>query len=342
MKKWYDIRAQAGGAEIIIYDEIGYWGITAKDFLDDLKALGPVAEITVRINSPGGMVFDGLAIHNALKRHAAKVTVYVDGIAASIASVIVMAGDTVVMPENALMMIHDPMGFAVGNAETMKEMAEILDKIKASLVSAYRNKTGLEDEKIAELMAAETWLSAAEAVEMGFADAIEAPMEIAATFDLSRFENLTEQAKAFSRAASAAPNPGNGKEQSMSDATKKAAKAAEPPAETPAGGNPPAEAENGDAGNKVVDIDAARVEGRASAVEIVNMCNLAGFSGKAAGYLAENKTTAEVQADLLAARAAADNDGVSGQHMAVGGGNPAPVIDRAKIYAARNAARGGK
>ena len=341
MKRWYDIRAQAGGAEIIIYDEIGYWGITAKDFHDELEALGPVAEITVRINSPGGGVFTGLTIHNMLKRHAARVTVYVDGMAASIASVIAMAGDKIIMPENTLMMIHDPIGIVLGTAEDMKEEAELLEKIKTSLVSAYRNKTGLDDGKIAEMMAAETWMSAAEAMEMGFADEVEAPMQIAATFDLSWFKNLPEQAKAFSRAASAAPNPGNGKEKSMSDATKKAAAAATPPAETPAGGNPPADAENGGA-NNVVDLDAARAEGRGGATAIVEMCNLAGFPGKAAGYLAENKSEAEVRADLMAARAAADNDGVSGQHMAAGGDTPAPVMSHTDIYARRLAACRGK
>ena len=93
MRRWFDVRAQTGGAEIVIYDEIGAFGIPAKAFLDELKALGPVAELTLRINSPGGSVFDGVAIYNALKRHDARVTVWIDGIAASIASMIAMAGD---------------------------------------------------------------------------------------------------------------------------------------------------------------------------------------------------------------------------------------------------------
>ena len=105
---WYEFRGQAKGAEIVIYDEIGAFGIPAKAFVDELKALGPVAELTVRINSPGGSVFDGVAIYNALKRHDAAITVWIDGIAASIASMIAMAGDEVVMPENAMLMLHDP------------------------------------------------------------------------------------------------------------------------------------------------------------------------------------------------------------------------------------------
>jgi ATP-dependent protease ClpP protease subunit len=117
-RRWYQFRAQAGGAEIVIYDEIGAFGIPAKAFLDELKALGPVAELTVRINSPGGSVFDGVAIYNALKRHDAAVTVWIDGIAASIASMIAMAGDEVVMPENAMLVLHDPSGLVAGTAST--------------------------------------------------------------------------------------------------------------------------------------------------------------------------------------------------------------------------------
>ena len=164
MKRWFDIRAQMNGAaEIVIYDEIGAFGIPAKAFLDELKALGPVAELTVRINSPGGSVFDGVAIYNALKRHEARVTVWIDGIAASIASMIAMAGDEVVMPENAMLMLHDPSGLVIGTATDMRGMAEALDKMKAGMVAAYRDKSGRDDAEIEALMAAETWLSAQEA-----------------------------------------------------------------------------------------------------------------------------------------------------------------------------------
>jgi ATP-dependent protease ClpP protease subunit len=112
-RRWYDFRAQATGAEILIYDEIGAFGIPAKALLDELKALGPVAELAVRINSPGGSVFDGVAIYNALKRH------WIDGIAASIASMIAMAGDEIVMPENAMLVLHDiPQGSSQARPRT--------------------------------------------------------------------------------------------------------------------------------------------------------------------------------------------------------------------------------
>ena len=135
-RRWYEFRAQAKGAEIVIYDEIGAFGIPAKAFLDELKALGPVTELTVRINSPGGSVFDGIAIYNALKRHDAAITVWIDGIAASIASMMAMAGDEVVMPENAMLMLHDPSGLVMGTAGDMRAMAEALDKMKAGTILA--------------------------------------------------------------------------------------------------------------------------------------------------------------------------------------------------------------
>jgi ATP-dependent Clp protease, protease subunit len=203
MRCWYEFRAQAqSGAEILIYDQIGACGIPAKTFLDELKALGPVAELTVRINSPGGSVFDGVAIYNALKRHDAVVTVWIDGIAASIASMIAMAGDEIVMPENAMLVLHDPSGLVAGTAADMRAMAEALDKMKAGLVAAYRDKSGRGNAEIEALLAAETWLSAQEALALGLADWVEEPVRMAAHFDLSRFRNPPPQLVAMTPNAS--------------------------------------------------------------------------------------------------------------------------------------------
>ena len=226
MKRWFDFRAQARGAEIVIYDEIGAFGIPAKAFLDELEALGPVAELTVRINSPGGSVFDGFAIYNALKRHDAAVTVWIDGIAASIASVIAMAGDRVVMPENGMLMLHDPSALVIGTAADMRGMADALDRMKAGMVAAYRDKSGRDDVEIEALMSAETWLSAQEAVSLGLADRVEQPVRMAAHFDLSRFHNTPPQL--------AAPTTTISQEDMMSDpnntssSKRDAAKAAAP------------------------------------------------------------------------------------------------------------------
>jgi ATP-dependent Clp protease protease subunit len=191
-KGWYDVRnAFEGVAEISIHDEIGGWGVTAKSFIDEVKALGAVKSLNLHINSPGGSVFEGLAIYNYLKRMDAEITVYVDGLAASIASVIAMAGK-VVLPENAMLMIHNASGVAMGTAEDMLAMAAALEKINASLVTVYTAKTGKDADEIAALMAAETWMTAAEAKEMGFADEIIEPVRAAASFDVSRFQNAPE------------------------------------------------------------------------------------------------------------------------------------------------------
>lgn len=177
-------------AEMFIYEEIDpFWGIGAKQFADDLKSLGDVETINVRINSPGGDVFDGLAIYNQLKRHSAKVEVDVDGIAASISSIIALSGDTVRMASNAMLMIHDPWTVAVGNADELRKTVDTLDKIKDTLVGTYAGRSNLDAEFIAEMMGEETWLDAAEAVEAGFADEVTGQQAMAAKFDLSRFRN---------------------------------------------------------------------------------------------------------------------------------------------------------
>ena len=168
MNSWYTIRARDSGAEVLIYDEIGAYGVSAKGFLAELGALPDDSAIDLRLNSPGGSVFDAVAIHNALSRHAGTVTVWIDGIAASAASYIAMAGDEIVMPENAFLMIHDPSGLVMGTAADMRDMAGTLDKIAASMTRGYAAKSGKPEDEIAALMAAETWFDAAEALEAGW------------------------------------------------------------------------------------------------------------------------------------------------------------------------------
>jgi ATP-dependent Clp protease, protease subunit len=189
MKKrfWNLKQTTKNSAELTLYGDISdysWWGdeVTPQQFADDLKALGDVDEISVRINSGGGDVFAGLAIHNMLKRHKAKVTVYVDGLAASIASIIAMAGDKVVMPKGSMMMVHNPWTSVWGgDAEDFRHTADVLDKIRDSLVDVYAEKTKLDKEEIKALLDAETWLTAEDAVAKGFADEIESTMSIAAS-----------------------------------------------------------------------------------------------------------------------------------------------------------------
>lgn len=181
-------------AEIHIYEQIGenFWGegISARRFMRDLKALGKVRKITCRINSPGGNVFDGNAIYNLLKAHEASVHVIIDGVAASIASVIAMAGDTIEMPENAYMMIHNPANLIFGTASDMRKMADDLDKIKEGLVATYMARTGMSAKEISRLMDEETWMTAEDAMEMGFADKVKEPVKAVANFAMfSLFRN---------------------------------------------------------------------------------------------------------------------------------------------------------
>lgn len=170
---WYTIKNSAAGAsEVMIYDEIGYFGVTASDFVNDIKNLA-TNTIELHLNSPGGEVFDGIAIYQALKNHAASVTVIVDSLAASIASVIAMAGDRVVMAKNATMMIHDGHGLAVGNAADMREMADLLDRTSDNIASIYAERTGGDVKAWRKAMRAETWYTADEAVKAGLADEIQ-------------------------------------------------------------------------------------------------------------------------------------------------------------------------
>lgn len=193
-KNWYKITAQADQkAEILIYEQIGEDffgdGISAEGFATELKALGELDEITVRINSPGGNVFDGNAIFNILRAHKATIIVAIDGIAASIASVIAMAGDKIIMPENAMMMIHDPSGLTMGTAEDMRKAAAALDQVKLSLMAAYNTRVDMAHDELNQMMKDETWLTAVEAVDLGFADEVAEPVRFAAKFDLSMFKH---------------------------------------------------------------------------------------------------------------------------------------------------------
>ncbi len=169
---WYRIANKAGDvAEVYIYDEIGYWGVTAKDLVDELRDI-TAPRIDLHINSPGGDAFDGIAIYQALKDHAADVTTTVDSLAASAASFIAMAGDRVVMTRNATMMIHDAFGLSVGNAADMRDMAERLDKVSDNIADIYMQHAGGSVASWRDAMRVETWYDADEAVAAGLADEV--------------------------------------------------------------------------------------------------------------------------------------------------------------------------
>lgn len=213
-QSWYSIKAKANDtAEISIYDEIGFWGVSAASFAQDLKSCGNnLKQINLHIHSPGGDVFDGIAIYNLLKNHPANVTVYIDGLAASMASVIAMAGNEVIMPENAMMMIHKPWGIQGGDAEDMRKYADLLDKVENTLIPAYANKTGKTPEELAEMLSAETWLNGKECVEQGFADKLAEPLVAMASIKsrkLEDFEKMPNEIKnmLFKPQGNAGTNP---------------------------------------------------------------------------------------------------------------------------------------
>jgi len=189
--RWYEIQAKDETATIYIYDEISSWGITASQFVKDLNVV-KAKSISLRLNSPGGNVFDGMAIYNALKNHPAKITTEVDGLAASIASIIAMAGEEINIAENAFFMIHNAWALAIGSSGEMSKMAETLDKIDTQMEKVYAKRTGQDQARIRQMMADETWMNAEEAKEFGFADRIGDQIAAAAcaSFDLTKFRNV--------------------------------------------------------------------------------------------------------------------------------------------------------
>lgn len=195
---WYRIKAVARGvAEIMLYDEIGAWGISAQQFARELKALGDLQRIDLRVHSPGGDVFEGTAIYNLLKHHPARVDGYVDGLAASMATVVLMACDTVYIPENGMMMIHKPWGITGGDADDMRRYVDLLDKIEDTMVTAYASKTGKSADEIKALLKEETWMTGREAIEAGFADQLTEPLSAAAQLTSKRMQEFNHMPQAL-------------------------------------------------------------------------------------------------------------------------------------------------
>ena len=200
MKNSWTINAKGSDAiDILLYEEIGAdlfgEGTTAKAFAEDLKAAGSVSRIHLRVNSPGGNVFDGIAIYNTLLTHGATITAQVDGIAASIASVILMAAGKISIAANGIVMIHNPHVITGGDAGDLRQMAETLDKVKNSMITAYQRHARGSKKEIADKMDRETWMDADEALEAGFADRILTSGEdagMAAAIDISRFKNVPQ------------------------------------------------------------------------------------------------------------------------------------------------------
>lgn len=173
-QSWYRFENYGGpDPELYLYGEIGCWGITASDLIEELKYVTAPA-LTVHLSSPGGEIFEGIAVYNALRSHPSAITIRVDSIAASIASVILQAGDTRIMQPFSQAMIHEGSGLCWGNAAEMVEMATLLDKQSDNIAAVYAERAGGTPEAWRELMRAESWFTADEAVAAGLADEVDA------------------------------------------------------------------------------------------------------------------------------------------------------------------------
>lgn len=189
LTRWFRVENAAGSdkaATIFVYGDIGgWWGVDADQLVREVHAL-EVDELEVHINSYGGQMFDGFAIYAAIKNHPATVTTWVDGVAASAASVIAMAGDTIKVEAPGRIMIHDAATYASGNPRDLREVADLLDDFSASVAQIYADRAGGTAESFREAMIAETWYSSAAALEAGLADEIVGAVQTKRTAPESR------------------------------------------------------------------------------------------------------------------------------------------------------------
>ena len=193
-QSWYSINAKQTDkfVDVYLYDEVGSYGVSAKDFVEDIKLLKG-KDIYLHINCVGGEVFDGMAIYNTLKKYKGKVIAYVEGIAASMGSVIPLAADEIIMSENSLYMIHNAWGGAMGEAKDMRKTATLLDKLSSEIANIYSKKTNLPLSQIEEMMDEETWFNSEEALQYGFIDRISDAVMVAAKYDITKFKNKTQK-----------------------------------------------------------------------------------------------------------------------------------------------------
>jgi ATP-dependent Clp protease protease subunit len=199
-REWFSLKKDA--QEILIYDEIGRGffggGVSAEDFVEEVQGLNLSSgdSLRVRLNSPGGDLWDGNTIYNYLRSQPFNVNMHIDGVAASAASIVAMAGDTVSMPENSFLMIHNPWMFAAGDANTFRKVADDLDRVREGAVNTYASRTNLPRDELIQMLDDETWIGANQAVEMGFADEVTDAVQVAAMlkFDYESYGFHTPQA----------------------------------------------------------------------------------------------------------------------------------------------------
>ena len=308
MRTWYNRKSDD---TIEITDDIGGFGVSAKSFLNDMRAVKGDT-INLSINSPGGDVFAGVAIYNALRGSGKKVNVKVLGIAASAASLIAMAGDEIEMPENAMMMIHNPWSFAMGDADELRATADVLDKIGNSLVGTYAARTGKDEAEIKALLDAETWMSAQEAVEMGFATKVTPALQVRASFDLDRLPEAARTVYALAQDDQDIDpeNPDDGSEDESHGSVSNevgvpAATHADQVVEVSAALGMDAYAAQWALDPKLADLAAVKARAQ-EAREIKSLCVLAKREDMADGLIRNGTSLADARVALFAALDAAD------------------------------------
>lgn len=352
MRHWYRItnKADESVAEIHIYGDIGvsWWddnAVSAQQFIDELKALPEsVRNIRVHINSAGGDVFEGIAIANALRDQRVKgrsVETIVDGLAASIASVVAQAGSPITMADNALMCVHDPWALAIGNARDMRKMAEDLDTIRDVIVATYKWNSPLDAAEIAELMAHETWMDATQAIENGLATQKAEGLKAAASLDSRLLPKLKIPDQYKARVDALLPQPKPEAEQEKP----RAAAATDVLALCQEAGLDLAFAQSlitahlttDEVKARVTDERTKRAEAKRRADAITKMCADANLPELAAGYIAGAMTVDAVKAHLTTLTAKLDRVEIDGGLPPDHGTKPTARINTAEIYARRNA-----
>lgn|GEM_PF-997266 len=346
--EWYKIKNMAEGselkAEINIFEQIGYdwWdgsGVTAKGFIDAVNALGELDEIHINMSTPGGAVFDALPIYNYLKGHKAKVIVNNFGMIASAGTVIAMAADVINMPSNTIFMIHDPASYAAGNADEMRKAADTLDTIKDGIVSAYVEKTGLSAEKVSELMTAETYMTAQDALDYGFVDSLGDDIEATNSHDM-KLVKANAEVKAQAKRITALTEQLGEKEQTIAAQKTEIENLKNPEPRARAEAQAVIEAcnkasfknlavgfiENG----YTIDQVTAQLE---RAGKIQNVCAAAGLDGSVLAIVNEADPVEMVRVAIVEAQAALDQD--TNNQRTPGSGSNGRVINSADIYEKR-------
>ena len=321
---WFNVQASAdaGAGEVSIRGFIGDWGLTDADFIAGVQALGEIKTLNVRLNSRGGQVDHALSIFNFLKSHPAEVVIVVDGVAMSSGSIIAMAGDRIVMPANTVMMVHNPWAYAQGDAAELRKQADHLDTFETALRATYMARTGKTEDEIKALLDEETYMTAAEAVEMGFADEV-LPIERngAATAAVAFASALGIPAAVLAKIEAA--------EQAEKVATDEAGSAADDNAGLPftaqatlAGRIAAACADTGLSAyaadialDPAINDNATAVLAIQAAMEIVEMCAVAGQPTLASALIRRRATLADARTTILTARAEADEATHTDSHI---------------------------